>query len=68
MLGFARGDALQQELGEPLAGAEAAPMAAPGRRADRRIACREGFHKDVLPMTAAAKLLWGVGHGQFRLG
>ncbi|MGE8617253.1 MAG: EAL and GGDEF domain-containing protein [Achromobacter spanius] len=56
MLGFARGDALQQELGELLAGGR--PDGGTREELDRRIACREGFHKDVLVYDRCGKPLW----------
>jgi len=56
MLGFARGDALNQELGELLAGGR--PDGGTREELDRRIACREGFHKDVLVYDRGGKPLW----------
>ncbi|AZS77513.1 EAL domain-containing protein [Achromobacter spanius] len=56
MLGFARGDALHQELGELLAGGR--PDGGTREELDRRIACREGFHKDVLVYDRCGKPLW----------
>ncbi|CUI54541.1 sensor domain-containing protein [Achromobacter kerstersii] len=56
MLGFARGDALHQELGELLAGGR--PDGGTREELDRRIACREGFHKDVLVYDRGGKPLW----------
>ncbi|MDQ6215836.1 PAS domain-containing protein, partial [Achromobacter insolitus] len=56
MLGFARGDAVNQELGELLAGGRQDG----GTREElgRRIACREGYHKDVLVYDRAGRPLW----------
>ncbi|MFF7398555.1 EAL domain-containing protein [Achromobacter sp. NPDC008082] len=56
MLGFVRGDALNQELGELLAGGR--PDGGTREELDRRIACREGFHKDVLVYDRGGKPLW----------
>ena len=56
MLGFARGDALSQELGELLAGGR--PDGGTREELDRRIACREGYHKDVLVYDRGGKPLW----------
>ena len=55
MLGFGRADAVNQELGELLAGGR--PDGGT-RELDRRIACREGYHKDVLVYDRAGKPLW----------
>jgi diguanylate cyclase (GGDEF)-like protein/PAS domain S-box-containing protein len=56
MLGFGRGDALHQELGELLAGGR--PDGGTREELDRRIACREGYHKDVLVYDRGGKPLW----------
>jgi len=56
MLGFGRGDALHQELGELLAGGR--PDGGTREELDRRIACREGYHKDVLVYDRCGKPLW----------
>ena len=56
MLGFARGDAVNQELGELLAGGR--PDGGTREELDRRIACREGYHKDVLVYDRAGRPLW----------
>ncbi|MGY6268431.1 sensor domain-containing protein [Achromobacter denitrificans] len=56
MLGFSRADAVDQELGELLAGGRQDG----GTREElaRRIACREGYHKDVLVYDRAGRPLW----------
>ncbi len=56
MLGFSRGDAVHQELGELLSGGRQDG----GTREElaRRIACREGYHKDVLVYDRAGRPLW----------
>ena len=54
MLGFGR--AVNQELGELLAGGR--PDGGTREELDRRIACREGYHKDVLVYDRAGKPLW----------
>ncbi len=56
MLGFSRGDAVNQDLGELLSGGRADG----GTREElhRRIACREGYHKDVLVYDRGGKPLW----------
>ncbi|WP_419341424.1 EAL and GGDEF domain-containing protein [Achromobacter sp. PD1] len=56
MLGFARGDAVNQELGELLAGGR--PDGGTREELGRRIACREGYHKDVLVYDRAGRPLW----------
>ncbi len=56
MLGFARGDAVNQELGELLAGGR--QDGGTREELDRRIACREGYHKDVLVYDRAGRPLW----------
>ena len=56
MLGFGRADAVNQELGELLAGGR--PDGGTREELDRRIACREGYHKDVLVYDRAGKPLW----------
>ncbi len=56
MLGFSRADALDQELGELLAGGR--PDGGTREELDRRIACRDGFHKDVLVYDRGGKPLW----------
>ncbi len=56
MLGFSRSDALDQDLGELLSGGRADG----GTREElhRRVACREGYHKDVLVYDRGGKPLW----------
>ena len=49
-------DAVNQELGELLAGGR--PDGGTREELDRRIACREGYHKDVLVYDRAGKPLW----------
>ncbi len=56
MLGFSRADALEQELGELLAGTR--HDGGTREELDRRIACREGYHKDVLVYDRSGKPLW----------
>ncbi|WP_244235049.1 EAL domain-containing protein [Achromobacter veterisilvae] len=56
MLGFSRGDAVDQELGELLAGGR--QDGGTREELDRRIACREGYHKDVLVYDRAGRPLW----------
>lgn len=56
MLGFARGDAVNQELGELLAGGR--PDGGTREELGRRIACREGYHKDALVYDRAGRPLW----------
>ncbi len=56
MLGFSRADAVNQELGELLAGGRA--DGGTHEELGRRIACREGYHKDVLVYDRAGRPLW----------
>ncbi|MDT4828546.1 GGDEF: diguanylate cyclase (GGDEF) domain protein [compost metagenome] len=56
MLGFSRSDAVDQELGELLSGGR--PDGGTREELDRRIACREGYHKDVLVYDRAGRPLW----------
>jgi len=56
MLGFSRADAVDQELGELLAGGR--PDGGTREELARRIACREGYHKDVLVYDRAGRPLW----------
>ncbi|KRC84872.1 diguanylate cyclase [Achromobacter sp. Root83] len=56
MLGFSRGDAVHQDLGELLAGGR--PDGGTREELHRRIACREGYHKDVLVYDRGGKPLW----------
>ncbi|KAG1181836.1 hypothetical protein G6F35_015780 [Rhizopus arrhizus] len=72
MLGFGRGAAVLQELGELLAGGR--PDGGTREELDRRIACREGYHKDVLVYDRCGKPLWvaaaprAAGDGERGLG
>ncbi|WP_258129366.1 sensor domain-containing protein [Achromobacter anxifer] len=56
MLGFSRADAVNQDLGELLAGGRA--DGGTHEELGRRIACREGYHKDVLVYDRAGRPLW----------
>lgn len=56
MFGYTRDDALQQALGELLAGTRA--DSGTREELNRRVACLEGYHKDVLVFDRAGKPLW----------